>query len=75
MPELRTIINLDDLPVGELEELRRKLTLKARENGGPAGLPDEELRQWLECTRQLRRRHAGPSKKTKDKKTSMEDFL
>lgn len=67
MAELREVINLDNVPIEQLKERRDALSTKARSAGGPAGLPEDELREWLECTRQLRKRHAGPPKTKKEK--------
>lgn len=62
MPTIRESLDFDKLTVEDLTDRRRRLTEKARAAGGHQGLKEEELIEWLECTRQLRRRHAGPKK-------------
>lgn len=62
MPTVRDSSLLEALTVPELQERRRQLLDKAKENGGKGTLTDEELIAWIDCTHQLRKKNAGPPK-------------
>lgn len=83
MPTIRDVMNWDEMPPQELEEKRRGFLslVKERQEKKAKGetlppevqnqeppLTDTELHNWLEITRQLRKRNSGPAKAPKKPK-------